>query len=194
MAIIVVSGGGRGVGKTALVCGVIAALPEMAWTAIKLTGHTHGDLPAIYDEKLPGQGTDTARYLAAGAERAFLVTAGDAELAGRVQEVQSMLSPGANVIFESNRIVQHLRPDFCIAVRAGTEANGPKPSFDRAMQLADALIMRSETDRFVEEAFADGRQPMPVFHLRRFERVSPEMRLWLRQRLAVKGENPAARA
>ena len=42
MAVVVVGGGGRGVGKTALVCGVIAALPEMQWVAVKIAGHEHG--------------------------------------------------------------------------------------------------------------------------------------------------------
>ncbi len=191
MAIIVVSGSGRGVGKTGLVCGLIAALPELRWTAVKVTSHAHGDLPAIYDEKLAGQGTDTARYLAAGAARAFLVTASDAELAGRVQEIQSVLVLGANVIFESNRIVRHLRPDLCLAVCAGAEADGAKPSFAHPRQLADAIVEASETDRFLEDVSADGQRPMPVFHLRRFERVSPEMRSWLRRRLAARDENPA---
>ena len=47
MAIIVVCGSGRGVGKTALVCGLIAALPELRWTAWKITSHAarHGPQP-----------------------------------------------------------------------------------------------------------------------------------------------------
>jgi hypothetical protein len=41
MAIIVVGGSNRGVGKTALVCGLIAALPEYRWNAVKITTHEH---------------------------------------------------------------------------------------------------------------------------------------------------------
>ncbi len=41
MAIIVVGGSNRGVGKTALVCGLIAALPEYRWAAVKITTHEH---------------------------------------------------------------------------------------------------------------------------------------------------------
>lgn len=41
MAIIVVGGSNRGVGKTTLVCGLIAALPEYRWNAIKITTHDH---------------------------------------------------------------------------------------------------------------------------------------------------------
>ena len=39
MAVVVVGGQSRKVGKTSVVCGLIAALPEMRWTAIKLTQH-----------------------------------------------------------------------------------------------------------------------------------------------------------
>src|ERR1700733_3773852 len=83
MAIIVVGGGGRGAGKTALVCGLVRALPDISWTAVKITSHEHGhehgqDNPTpIWEETAPGEGSDTARYLAAGACRALLVTAGE---------------------------------------------------------------------------------------------------------------------
>ena len=42
MAMIVVGGGGRGAGKTALMCGLMRALPEIPWTAMKITTHEHG--------------------------------------------------------------------------------------------------------------------------------------------------------
>ena len=62
-------------GKTALVCGLIAALPEFFWTAVKISSHFHGRGEAVWEEATPGNGTDTARYLAAGARRALLATA-----------------------------------------------------------------------------------------------------------------------
>src|ERR1700685_2862427 len=55
MAIIVVGGNGRGVGKTALVCGVIAALPELEWIAVKITADTHVGLPPVYEELASGK-------------------------------------------------------------------------------------------------------------------------------------------
>jgi len=129
MAIIVVGGSNRGVGKTALVCGLIAVLPDYRWTAVKITTHNHqqpvspgreniaegpaADAPhplrapffrqiferrsgetagapesapanrPIWEETTPGDETDTARYLAAGAARALLVSVPDGELAER---------------------------------------------------------------------------------------------------------------
>jgi hypothetical protein len=41
MAIIVVGGSNRGVGKTSLICGLIAALTEYRWTAVKISTHEH---------------------------------------------------------------------------------------------------------------------------------------------------------
>ncbi len=89
MAIIVVGGGGRGAGKTALVCGLMRALPEIPWTAVKITTHEHGhdETTPIWEETAPGGGTDTARYLAAGARRALLVTAGEDALGPIVEQI-----------------------------------------------------------------------------------------------------------
>jgi len=91
MAIVVVGGSGRGVGKTALVCGLIAALPEFNWTAIKITGHDHGQPKPVWEETQPGQGTDTARFLAAGAR--FIGTNPD-----KADPVEDGLEPAAGAI------------------------------------------------------------------------------------------------
>ena len=42
MAIIVIGGHSRSVGKTSVVAGLIAALPEYNWTAFKITQYGHG--------------------------------------------------------------------------------------------------------------------------------------------------------
>jgi len=55
VAIVVVGGSGRGVGKTALVCGLIRALPEIPWTAVKITSDAHAVAKPIFEE------TDEAR-------------------------------------------------------------------------------------------------------------------------------------
>ena len=108
MAVIVVGGGGRGAGKTALVCGLMRALPEISWTAVKITTHEHGNSTPIWEETAPGDTTDTARYLAAGARRALLVTASE-ERWGRTRIRWDRLwigfcaSAGRNAASSSNR-------------------------------------------------------------------------------------------
>jgi dethiobiotin synthetase len=42
MAIVVVGGHTRNIGKTSVVAGLVRALPEMRWTAFKITQFGHG--------------------------------------------------------------------------------------------------------------------------------------------------------
>jgi hypothetical protein len=189
MAIIVVGGSGRGVGKTALVCGLIAALPEFRWTAIKITRHSHGQPEPVWEETEPGQGNDTARYLAAGAQRALMVTAGQEEFAqivGRFLQSFQTEQPQPNLIVESNRILRLLRPDLCLAVD-GEAGTAHKPSFGMVMDRADALVTLSAHDGIVDGV-------RPLFHLAAMERISPEMLDWLRGRLSVQSRKPGHRA
>ena len=87
MAVVVVGGHTRNIGKTSVVAGLIAALPEMRWTAFKITQFGHGVCSAngepcdcetaehtiaISEERDRASGTDSARYLAAGAVRSLL--------------------------------------------------------------------------------------------------------------------------
>lgn len=177
MAIIVVGGGGRGAGKTALVCGLIRALPEFAWTAVKITSHGHGRAEPVFEETCAGQGTDTARYLAAGARRALLVTAGEDALASIVHQILRECPPPGSVIFESNSVLQHLRPDLCLAA-ASTLEGERKPSFEIVERRMDALVELAGHDHIVtSEKIA--------FHLVSFERISPPMLAWLRERLTT---------
>jgi hypothetical protein len=185
MAVLVVGGNGRGVGKTALVCGLIRALPEFSWMAVKITNHAHGDWPALYEEAAAGQGTDTGRYLAAGARRAFLVTAGDGDFGERLSELRKFLGPEPNLIFESNRILRFLEPDLCVAIEP--EASTPrKSSFSLVEREKHASVRRARNGSAGQ--FLPG--PQPVFELAEFERLSEPMRRWLRERLRMRAGEP----
>ena len=179
MAVIVVGGTHRGVGKTALGCGLIGALREFRWTAVKVTSHEHGRSEALWEETSAGVGSDTSRYLAAGAGRALLASAPESDLSALLDALWARLEPGAHVIFESNRIVEYLEPDLCLMVQGGAEQGfdlAPhKPSFSLAARSADAMVARAEADGMALES-------RPVFHLANLERVSPEMLGWLRSR------------
>jgi len=206
MAIIVVGGGGRGAGKTALVCGLVRALPDISWTAVKITSHEHGhehgqDKPApIWEETAPGEGTDTARYLAAGACRALLVTAGEDGLGPIVEQLLEEHSRasgvdnagargvgakevgtkkagaiGAGIIIESNSVLRHLRPDVCLCAATSPWAE-QKASFDLLMEHVDATVELAAHDHIIEAEKI-------TFRLASLERVSPTMLDWLRERL-----------
>ena len=75
-------------GKTSVVAGLIAALPELHWTALKITQYGHGVCSAIgepcdcatddhswaiTEEKNAGGDSDTSRFLSAGATKVWWV-------------------------------------------------------------------------------------------------------------------------
>jgi len=175
MAVIVVGGSSKGAGKTALICGLLAALPEFAWAAVKITTHAHGKPEPVWEETESGQGTDTARFLAAGARRAFLVTAGGRDLPLQLRHLSAKLEPGAHILFESNRILAHLEPDLCLALQADPSIQR-KPSLRTLSLKMDAQVMLADRD-----SVSAG--DTPLFHLAALDRISPPMRRWLRQRL-----------
>ncbi len=175
MAVIVVGGGGRGAGKTALVCGLMRALPEIPWTAVKVTTHDHGKATPIWEETEPGQGTDTARYLAARARRALLVTTDEDALGPIVEQILQGCPPPAGVIFESNSVLRYLRPDLCLAAASSPWA-GQKPSFDLVMERVDATVELAGHDHIVEAEKI-------TFRLASLECISPTMLEWVRERL-----------
>ncbi len=177
MAMVVVGGSGRGVGKTALVCGVIRTLPEFAWTAVKVTDHEHGLPEAIWEDRgqAAGPETDTARYLAAGARRAFLLAAEDEELPHLLEELWARLERDAHVIVESNRVLRYVRPDAFLAVRGDTDA-AMKASLREVEGRVDAWVVSAERDGVAAGA-------SPVFRLARMEQISAELREWLRAKL-----------
>src|SRR5579872_138125 len=147
-AIIVVGGHTRSIGKTQLVCDIISALPEANWIAGKITQYGHGvctqnghDCDCAPDEHICAidwehdahTGTDSSRFLAAGALGSFwlrtkqgflaegmpLLRSALDEVAQRQPRVDSVgaryaapSSPPApiNVILESNTLLQFLKP------------------------------------------------------------------------------------
>lgn len=177
MAIVVVGGSGRNVGKTSLICGLIAATRELPWTAVKITSHAHGHPEPLWEETTPGQGTDTSRYLAAGARRAWLMTAEQSELP--IAVLAAVLGSEGNLIFESNRIIDQGEADHRIGVIGRLPAEA-KPSFESFLRRADAFAIAA--DQPIEGLHLP--QSAKLFRLSDFGCVSPEMLDWLRMRLA----------
>jgi hypothetical protein len=132
MAIIVVGGHTRNIGKTSIVSGLIAAMPEMHWTAFKITQFGHGmcsangepcdcetaeHTVAITEEKPDGdRTTDSGRYLAAGATRSFWVRTRQGDLSDAIPRIRKEMARAENVLIESNSILRFLRPDLYLSV------------------------------------------------------------------------------
>lgn len=178
MPTVAIGGNARNVGKTSLICALIAAFPERPWTAVKITSHDHGKPTLVWEETQAGQGTDTARYRSAGARRALLVTtrAGEIPLA----ELRATIAKGRWLIFETNQILSLGKPDIVLGL-IGSAATESKPSFAEVRQHADAFVSTSDSDRL--PAFeAD---PRPVFALPDLRNISPELIDWMRSRLGL---------
>jgi hypothetical protein len=181
LAIVVVGGSAKDIGKTALVCGVIAALPEFDWTAVKITGHDYdfGSISqsSVVTETTAGQETDTARYLAAGARRALLVRRCGPDVP--MGEIRVALEGACNILFESNRIMDVVKPDVCLALvgGSGTEL---KPSFLGLLRKADALVSVGSIEMESAELAVD----IPRFELESLDHLTPELVNWLRSRLS----------
>jgi molybdopterin-guanine dinucleotide biosynthesis protein len=158
MAIVVIGGHTRNVGKTSVVCTLISALPAYCWTAIKITQSDHElciasggpckcETPdrtiAISEERDPTTGTDSSRYLAAGATRSLWIRTRRGQLAEAMPRIRDEIARAENVLFESNSILDFLKPDFYASV-LNPEVADFKQSALRYLDRADALLFSSE--------------------------------------------------
>jgi hypothetical protein len=160
MPTIVIGGHTRNIGKTSVVVGLIAALPHLNWTAIKITqfGHnvcsangepcdcqTADHTIAISEERDPTTGTDTSRFLAAGAKHVFWVRTRQGQLAEAMPRVRKLIAGSESTIIESNSVLRFLQPDLSLSVLDPSIADF-KPSALRYLDRIDALILPAGTD------------------------------------------------
>ena len=131
MALVVIGGHSRSVGKTSVVAGLISALREFDWTAVKITQYGHGVCSAngepcdcatddhswaISEEHDRSGESDTSRFLIAGATRALWVRTEQGRLAEAMPALRQRLEGARNVIVESNSVLKFLRPDLYLTV------------------------------------------------------------------------------
>jgi molybdopterin-guanine dinucleotide biosynthesis protein len=131
MAIVVVGGHSRNIGKTSVVEGLIRNLQEMRWTAFKITQFGHGmcsangepcdcetaeHTVAVSEERDRTGGTDSSRYLVAGAVRSLWVRTRTGDLAEAMPRIRKELAQAENAVIESNSILRFLRPDLYLSV------------------------------------------------------------------------------
>jgi len=208
MAIVVVGGHTRNVGKTSVVCRVISAFPENCWTAFKITQFGHGVCSAngepcdcetgdhtiaISEERNATSGTDSSRYLAAGAARSLWVRTRQGQLAEAMPRIRAEIGRSRNVILESNSVLRFLRPDLYLAVLDPTIADF-KPSALRYLDRTDAVLLSGRaSDRPVWTGVAPSIiAGIPTFELLAPDYWSQEFEQFVRGRLAK--VNPKAAA
>jgi hypothetical protein len=166
--VIVVGGHTRSIGKTQLVCDVIAAFPQANWIAGKITQYGHGvcaqngdncdcapdeHVCAISWETRADIGTDSSRFLAAGARRSFWLRTKQGFLAEGLPLLRAALeetleasdAAPAPLILESNSLLQFLKPSLYFAV-VDPAKDDFKESARVVLDRADALVLRSPAD------------------------------------------------
>jgi hypothetical protein len=131
VAIVVIGGHSRSVGKTSVVAGLISALREYGWTAVKITQYGHGVCSAngapcdcatadhtwaISEEKDRSGTSDTSRFVLAGAVRALWVRTEQGRLAEAMPALRQRLECSRHVIVESNSVLKFIRPDLYLTV------------------------------------------------------------------------------
>jgi hypothetical protein len=200
VAIVVVGGHSRSVGKTSVVAGLIAALPEFDWTAFKITQYGHGICSqngeschcatddhswAISEEKDRAGDSDTSRFLAAGAAHAWWVRTEQGRLAEALPTIRRKLAESENAILESNSILKFVKPDLYLTVLDPATADF-KRSAQEFLDRADAVILH-ETEG--EQAWSGvSLKPVavrPMFRMTPPHYVTSELANFVRDRLQV---------
>jgi hypothetical protein len=199
MAIVVIGGHSRSVGKTSVVAGLVAAMPERAWTAVKITQYGHGicsadGVPcdcatadhswAITEERDRSGQSDTSRFLVAGAQRAWWVRTRQGNLAEAMPAFRRAIGGAANVIIESNSVMRFLRPDLYLSVLDYDTADF-KPSAREFLDRASAIVVHdspAETPAWsgVSLKLVAGK---PVFRIAPPQYVTAEMVGFVRAKL-----------
>lgn len=159
MAVVVVGGHTRNIGKTGVVVGLLRGLAEMRWTAVKITQFGHGvcsangeacecetadHTVAVSLERDGSSGTDSARYLEAGAARSYWVRTRQGQLVEGMPHVRKMIAAaeaaGEHVLVESNSVMRFLRPDVYVSVLDPGVADF-KESARLYLDRADAVVV-----------------------------------------------------
>ena len=166
--VIVVGGHTRSIGKTQLVCDVISAFPASNWIAGKITQYGHGvcaqngedcdcapteHVCALDWETHVDSGTDSARFLAAGARCSFWLRTKQGYLAEGLPLLRAALQQArgeANrepppLIVESNSLLQFLKPSLYFAVVDPAKEDF-KDSARAALDRADAIVLRGSRE------------------------------------------------
>lgn len=166
--LIVVGGHTRSIGKTQLVCDIISAFPEAHWLAGKITQYGHGvcaqngdhcdcapteHVCALDWELHSDTGTDSSRFLAAGASRSFWLRTKQGFLAEGLPLFRSALEQARSnaygapppAIVESNSLLQFLKPSLYFAVLDPAREDF-KDSARAFLDRADAVVLRGPSE------------------------------------------------
>lgn len=200
MSFVVIGGHSRSVGKTSVVAGLIASLPEFDWTAVKITQYGHGICSAngepcdcatgdhswgISDERDRSGVSDTSRFLVAGAKRSLWVRTEQGRLAEAMPALRDRWKDAPNVIIESNSVMKFLHPDLYLTVLDPGTADF-KTSAREFLDRADAAILHeTEVDTAWESVSLKPVSRQPLFRIHPPQYVTSELVEFVRSHLTA---------
>jgi hypothetical protein len=208
MAVIVIGGHSRSVGKTSLVAGLISALRNLEWTAIKITQYGHricsangeacdcatGDHSwAISEERDRSGQSDTSRFLVAGARQALWVRTEQGRLAEAMPSLRVKIAKVANVIVESNSVLRFLRPDLYLTVLDPAIPDF-KNSAREFLDRAHAVILHQTSASAWHSVSLKPVADRPVFAISPPPYVTPEIVAFVRARINGCSQNEFLRS
>jgi hypothetical protein len=206
MAVVVIGGHSRSVGKTSVVAGLIAALPEYHWTALKITQFGHGicsadgkpcdcdtgddHFRALSDERDRSGDTDTSRFLVAGADRSIWVRTRQGRLSEAIPDIQRKIAGADNVIMESNSIIRFLKPHLYLTVLDAATKDF-KVSAMEFLDRADAVILHKNHGQAAWELVRmEQIAAKPTFIIQPPPYVTPEIVEFVRGKLMAQEAAP----
>jgi hypothetical protein len=198
MALVVVGGHSRSVGKTSVVAGLIAALPEFHWTAMKITQYGHGICSAngkpcdcavadhtwaVTEERDRSGESDSSRFLVSGAARSLWVRTRQGMLAEAMPRVRKELAAAENAILESNSVMRFVRPDLYLTVLDGATQDF-KLTAQQFLDRAHAVILHEKTDDVTwKNVSLKPVAGMPIFSIKPPQYVTGELVEFVREKL-----------
>jgi len=208
--LIAVGGHTRNIGKTSVMAGIIKALPECGWTAVKITQFGHGVCSAtgvgcecclesehpyaIQQEHHPNR-SDSGRFLAAGARRSFWLRTAMGQLQAAHEILEELRASSRNLIVESNSILELMKPDLYLVV-LDFARDDFKASSRRFLKDADAYITIErgmEAAPSWKDVAQDFCRSTPRFPVRPPQYVTAGLAAFVRERLLTVSDGAVSR-
>ena len=201
MSIVIIGGHSRSVGKTSVVSGLISALPDFNWIALKITQYGHGICSAngeacdcatadhawaVTEERNRAGESDTSRFLVAGARHAWWVRTEQGRLAEAMPRVRQILAEAQHAIIESNSVLRFLKPDLYLTVLDPQTADF-KASAQSFLDRANAVLLHSAEASNGPAWERISLKPVinrPIFSIRPPQYITPEVTHFVREHLS----------
>ncbi|HVM92653.1 MAG TPA: hypothetical protein VMT67_07570 [Terriglobales bacterium] len=206
MPVLVIGGHTRSVGKTSVVAGLISALREMHWTALKITQYGHGVCSAngeacdcatadhswaVTEERDRSGESDTSRFLVAGAQHSWWVRTQQGRLAEAMPRVRQILASAQNVIIESNSVLRFVKPDLYLTV-LDPATEDFKSSAQEFLDRADAVLLHGDPSAAVPAWKKVSLRPVvnrPMFEISADKYVTGDVVEFVRKQLSALSES-----